>query len=109
MFSFQEDNCCVRGEVRVRLGDVIGEVVAYLVERTRVLTTSCIIRCDIVDINGLAPVVTSSSATSIIFDTVSDKTNVNRLQLSSSYPLCLFFMAKQSARNFSKIDIRASR
>ena len=49
MFSFQEDDGGVRGEVVVRLGDVVGEVVAYLVWRT---LTSCIISCDIVDISG---------------------------------------------------------
>ena len=34
VFSFQEDDDGVRGEVVVRLGDVVGEVVAYLVWRT---------------------------------------------------------------------------
>ena len=34
VFSFQEDDGGVRGEVGVRLGDVVGEVVAYLVWRT---------------------------------------------------------------------------
>ena len=34
VFSFQEDDGGVRGEVVVRLGDVVGEVVAYLVWRT---------------------------------------------------------------------------
>ena len=33
MFSFQEDDGGVISEVGVRLGDVVGEVVAYLVWR----------------------------------------------------------------------------
>ena len=34
VISFQEDDGGVRGEVAARLGDVVGEVVAYLVWRT---------------------------------------------------------------------------
>ena len=34
VFSFKEDDSSVRGEVVVRLGDVVGEVAAYLVWRT---------------------------------------------------------------------------
>ena len=50
VISFQKNDGCVRGEVGVRLGDVVGEVVAYLVWRTWLFMTSCIISCDIVDI-----------------------------------------------------------
>ena len=51
VFSFQEDNDGIRGEVIVGLGDVVGEVVANLVKRTQLVMTSCI-SCDIVDISS---------------------------------------------------------
>ena len=50
VISFQKDDSCVRGKVGVWLGDVVGKVVAYLVWRTWLLMTSCIISYDIVDI-----------------------------------------------------------
>ena len=48
VLTFQEDDGGVRGEVVFRLGDVVGEIVAYLVWRTYLL----IIRYNIVDISG---------------------------------------------------------
>ena len=43
MYSFQEDDGGVRGKVRDRLGDIVGEVMAYLVMEGMTVMTSSII------------------------------------------------------------------